>query len=123
MAFLYQLVRHGEVSVIYCRGPMVIGDIDDFRKTAPALIQGPLRLVIHLGEVPYIDSTGLGVLALLCVSTRRRAGDMKVAAPSAQVKEALETTMLGHVFEVHPTVEAAVAAFPTSGRTTTETPK
>ncbi len=111
MTVLDQVVRHGDVEVIRCRGRIVLGETDELRTAALAGIQSTARIVLHLSEVPYIDSTGLGLLAFLCVSARKVSGDMKLVAPSAQVAEILETTMLGSVFDIYPSEEAALAAF------------
>ncbi len=111
MPVVDQLVRHGEVTVIYCRGRIILGETSELHDAALAAIRNTGRLVIHLSEVPYIDSTGLGLLAFLCISARKASGDVKLVAPSAQVAEVLDTTMLGTVFEIYPTEEAALAAF------------
>ncbi len=111
MPVVEQLVRHGDVMVIYCRGRIILGETSDLHDASLAAIQDTGRLVIHLSEVPYIDSTGLGLLAFLCISARKASGDVKLVAPSAQVADVLDTTMLGTVFEVYPTEEAALAAF------------
>lgn len=66
---------------------------------------------MNLGEVPYIDSSGLGLMAYLCICARKLSGDVKLVAPSKQVSEVLKTTMLGTVFEVYPTDQAALEAF------------
>lgn len=111
MSVLTQVVKHGKVTVLYCRGSLVIGKTEDLHSAALAAIQDTGQVIIHLGEVSYIDSTGLGMLAFLCVSARKLSGDVKLVAPSAQVADVLETTMLGTVFDVHPTEQAALAAF------------
>lgn len=111
MTVLAQVVKRGEVAVLYCRGAMKIGETIELHNAALAAIQDTGRVVIHLGEVPYIDSTGLGVLAFLCVSARKTSGDVKLVAPSPQVADVLETTMLGTVFDIYPTEQAALAAF------------
>ncbi len=120
MPVVEQLVRHGDVMVIYCRGRIILGETSDLHDAALAAIQDTGRLVIHLSEVPYIDSTGLGLLAFLCISARKASGDVKLVAPSAQVADVLDTTMLGTVFEVYPTEEAALAAFATPPRASTK---
>ncbi len=111
MPMLDKVIRGNEVEVIYCRGRIVLGETDELRTAALAGIQSTGRIVLHLSEVPYVDSTGLGLLAFLCVSARKVSGDIKLVAPSPQVAEILETTMLGSVFDIYPTEEAALTAF------------
>ncbi len=71
------------------------------------------QVVIHLGEVSNIDSSGLGLLASLCVSARKVSGDVKLIAPSAQVAESLKITKLGGVLDIYPTEQAALEALTT----------
>jgi anti-sigma B factor antagonist len=101
----------GDVAVIACAGPVVAGACGELHTAAVAAIEKTGKVVLDLAGVPYIDSTGLGMLAFLCVSARRRSGDLKLAGANAQVRDVLETTMLGRVFDMHPTADAARAAF------------
>jgi anti-sigma B factor antagonist len=109
----YQIVWRGKLALIYCCGRLVAGETDEFRDVALHAIQTTARVVLHLASVPYIDSTGLGLLAYLCAAARRQAGDLRLVAPSAQLQELLRITMLGQMFHVYLTEEAAVVAFST----------
>ena len=66
-------------------------------------------LVVDLAGVTFIDSTGLGVL----VGARNRAselgGSISVVVTSDRVLKLFRITGLDAVFEVHPSIEAAVA--------------
>ena len=105
--------RH-DVAVIYCPERIIADEIQELRTSAVGAIEKTGRVICQLERVKFIDSVGLGLLASLCLSARKRAGDVKLVAPSGGVKEILEITLLGRVFAVHPTVEAAVAAFSTA---------
>jgi anti-sigma B factor antagonist len=101
--------------VIYCPERIVAGATEELHTAAKDAIEDTARVVLQLEPVRHIDSTGLGLLAWLCVSARKRSGDVKLVAPPPHVKQILELSMIGRVFTVYPTVEAAVAAFsPTS---------
>ncbi len=102
------------VAVVYCPERIVAGATQDLRAAVMHAIEGGGRVILQMESVQYIDSTGLGLLAWLCVSARKRSGDVKLVAPSAPVQELLEITMLGRVFTSHPTVEAALTAFSTA---------
>ena len=56
--------------------------------------------VIDLAEVPFIDSTGLGVLVSGLKAARRADGDLRLAAPSPQVRKLLRLTTLDRVFTI-----------------------
>lgn len=109
-----QVVRHGNVIVIDCRGPLVAGQTADIRTAATDAIAETGCVILDLHSVARMDSAGLGLLARLCASARGRSGDVKLVAPSAQVAELLEITLQGRLLTVHPTVEAALAAFSTA---------
>ena len=85
------------------------GEID--LHTAPALREAALEalrqhgptLRLDLGEVTFMDSTGIEVL----LATRRRAelegGSMTLCRPTAPVRRILEVTGLEQMFTIAPT--------------------
>lgn len=71
------------------------------------------KIVLDLGGVPLMDSSGLGVLAqfhAICVHAEPRI-KFVLARPSSKVAEYLEITHVNTVFTSFATVEAAVASF------------
>ena len=86
----------------------VAGEID--LHTAPALREAALEAVRHngttlrldLGDVTFMDSTGIEVL----LATRRRAelegGSMTLVRPTAAVRRILEVTGLSQLFTISP---------------------
>lgn len=111
-----QVVRQSGVAVIYCPARIVAGLTEDLRIAAKNEIEHTPRVILQLESVRHIDSTGLGLLGWLCVSVRKRSGDVKLVAPSPHVRELLEVTMIGSLFAIYPTVEAALAAFSLADR-------
>ncbi len=94
----------------------VDGEVDMF--TAPklreALIQsieqGHERLVVDLGDVSFMDSTGLGVLIGALRRIRERSGEMSLVCSSRPVLRVLEVTGLHNVFTIHESLEGALNA-------------
>lgn len=71
--------------------------------------ENPVRLVVDLGEVQFVDSTALGVL----VEARSRMEDKQaflLAAPGAETRRALEVSGLDRHFNVHRSVDDALAS-------------
>ena len=69
----------------------------------------PPRLVVDLGGVTFIDSTGLGVL----IEARSRLENQDaflLAAPGLETRRALEVSGLDRHFSVHASVDEALAA-------------
>jgi anti-sigma B factor antagonist len=102
------------------------GEIDVY--TAPQLRerlislvdQGARRVVVDLGRVEFLDSTGLGVL----VGARRRLGgtngELFLVCGQERLLKIFRITGLDRVFTLYPTVAAATAGDP--GGATPEAP-
>jgi anti-sigma B factor antagonist len=73
------------------------------------LVRGPVHLVIDLGDVDFIESTGLGAL----VGGRRRAeavnGSLSLVCIEDRLLQVFRITGLDKVFTIFDTVDAAVA--------------
>jgi anti-sigma B factor antagonist len=91
------------------------GELDLYNSTevANALAQAgsdsPSRLVVDLGEVTFMDSTMLGTL----VEAQKGVGAgtrFMLAAPSTDVRRALDVSGLARHFDVRESVEDALAA-------------
>ncbi|MFJ8043345.1 STAS domain-containing protein [Kitasatospora sp. NPDC096147] len=90
------------------------GDLD-IESLAPAeqvlgeaLRSGPATLVIDLEQVGFCDSSGLNLLLKVRVDAKAADVGLRLAAPSAPVRRLLELTGAEAVFELHPSVRAAL---------------
>jgi anti-sigma B factor antagonist len=71
---------------------------------------GRPTLVVDLSETEFMDSSGLGALVAGLKTARQAGGDLRVAAPTAQVEMVFQLTRLDRVLRPYPTVEGAVGA-------------
>jgi anti-sigma B factor antagonist len=69
--------------------------------------QGLRKLVLDFSGLEFIDSAGIGVLAVCCGSREREGGRVAVAGATGKVKELLELTHLNHVAAMYPDVVSA----------------
>jgi anti-sigma B factor antagonist len=69
------------------------------------------NVVIDLKTVSFINSSGLGMLIGGLTTLRRSGGDLKLARASKKVENLLEMTKLLKVFNLHKSVNDAVASF------------
>jgi len=69
------------------------------------------QIVLDLGNVTRIDSSGLGTLVALYASARKIGGDIKLANLGNHIKEALRITRLVTVFDIFDRTDDAVASF------------
>ncbi|MHB9133222.1 MAG: STAS domain-containing protein [Armatimonadota bacterium] len=70
--------------------------------------QGCSHLLINLHRTVYIDSTGLGTLVGLMRRAREQGGEVRLIAPSPQVRRLLEITRLTNAFAIDRSEEEAV---------------
>ncbi len=77
------------------------------------------HLVLDLGKVTQIDSTGLGVLVGLHASARSAGGGIKLANLNPHLRDVLGITRLLTIFEVFDNAEDAAGTFnPLAGQVT-----
>jgi anti-sigma B factor antagonist len=68
------------------------------------------QVVVDLGEVGFMDSTGLGALIGMLKRVALRGGDLRLARPRPNVKLVLEITRANKIFAIFATVAEALAA-------------
>jgi len=104
--------EHGRVTVLAPRGRLDMASAPAFREQVKQLIEsGTIRLVVDLGEVSFVDSSGLGAVIGGLKVARQAGGDLRVARANQQVMLVLDLTSLNRVLRPYTTVEEAVAAF------------
>ena len=94
----------------------VSGEIDVY--TAPQLREclseledaGHSRLLIDLENVDFLDSTALGVLVGALKKARADEGSMALVCSQERLLKIFRITGLTKVFDIHDSVESAVAA-------------
>jgi anti-sigma B factor antagonist len=71
---------------------------------------GISKVVIDLGGVKWINSSGLGVLMAAMTTLKNSEGQMKLANVTEKVESLLMITQLMRIFETYDTIDRAVAA-------------
>jgi anti-sigma B factor antagonist len=102
----------GRVTIVHCNGRIVAGGESESLRTHVAwLLRDRRAIVLHLGEVGFIDSSGLGTIVRTLTSTRQVHGDLKLCNVPEHVRKVLELSHLTKLFDTHESEENAVAAF------------
>ena len=103
----------GDVMVINCNGRIVAGaEVQWLQSHLAKVMPGHRDVVLHMEQVSFVDSSGLGALVRLVGGARANGGDIKLAALPAAVRKALEMTNLLPLFETYESeAEAIVAAY------------
>jgi anti-sigma B factor antagonist len=76
--------------------------------------QGHTRLIVDLGHVPYVDSSGLGAIVAAMKRARAAQGDLMLCALQNEVRLILELTGLTKQMAVHPGRQEAMASWRSS---------
>jgi anti-sigma B factor antagonist len=102
----------GRVTVVCCNGRIVSGgESEALRAHVAWLLHDRRSIVLHLGEVVFIDSSGLGTMVRTLTSVRQAHGDLKLCNVPEHVRKVLELSHLTKLFDSHESEEKAVAAF------------
>jgi len=105
--------QNGDVSIVDVGGKITLGDGSvAIREAVKALIaNGSKKIVLNLGEVTYIDSSGIGELVSAFTTVSNGGGNLKLLNLTKRVQDLLQITKLYTVFEVFNDEAAAVASF------------
>jgi anti-sigma B factor antagonist len=103
----------GDVTILDMKGKMTLGDGDEMlRAKINAIIQaGAKRIVLNLGDVPYIDSAGLGEVVRTYTTVSRQGGVLKLLNLTKRIQDLLAITKLLTVFETFENENEAVKSF------------
>jgi len=112
MALTIAEEQRKDVTILKLSGRLVLGDeSNDLRSTIKrSLDAGNKKIIVDLGEVPYMDSAGLGTLVSAFASVSNAGGSMKLANISKKIHDILNITKLVTVFDVHDSVASAMKA-------------
>lgn len=103
--------QEGNVWIVAPNGPIVIGPSErTMNETIGRLLADhKFNIVIDMGGVPRIDSSGVDTLVNACRRTREHGGDAKLARLTPRIKHLLHITQLTSVFDIYEDVAQATS--------------
>lgn len=103
----------GDVTVVDVSGRITLGEgSSTLRDTLRDLVaSGNKKILLNLGEVSYIDSSGIGELVSGFTSVSNAGGTLKLLGLTKRVKDLLQITKLYTVFDVHEEEAHAIRSF------------
>ncbi len=103
----------GGVTLLDLSGKIMGGeDYDVFQGKVKSLVaEGKIDLLLDMGGVDWVNSTGLGILVAGYTTLRKNNGRMKICCVSRRVDDILIVSGLKRVFEVFDSREEAIASF------------
>ena len=104
----------GPVTVLDLDGKLVLGDGDMLLKDKvhSLVFQGRKQLLLNLGGVSYVDSSGLGALVATMVTAKNNGGQIKLVNLTKRLQDLLSIAKLLTVFETFDNEAEAVRSFP-----------
>src|SRR4051794_9056101 len=107
-----QREREGIV-ILDIKGRLIVGEpVAALREKIRELAEsGQTNIILNLGDVDYIDSTGLGGLVISYTSLKKAGGALKLLNLTRRNIELLVLTKLTTVFEVFDDEQDAVNSF------------
>lgn len=104
--------RHGAVTVLRPRGPLVQTDADQFRKRAAEVMAKSLgRFVIDASGIAYTDSRGLEVLVEVSEELAQGGQVLRLCGAAETLREVFDLTEISGLFEHYADVSTAVRSF------------
>jgi anti-sigma B factor antagonist len=103
----------GDVTVIDVAGRITLGEGSSVLRDAmrDLVSKGQKKILLNLGEVSYIDSSGIGELVSGFTTVTNSGGALKLLNLNKRVKDLLQITKLYTVFDVHEDEAGAIRSF------------
>jgi anti-sigma B factor antagonist len=114
MPSLYSTTREtGDVTLVDLSGRISLGEGSALlRKTVRDLVDANrLKILLNLGDVNYIDSSGIGELVSGFTAVRNRGGELKLLNLTKKINDLLQITKLFTVFDIYTDETTAVNSF------------
>ena len=101
------------VTVVDLSGRITLGEGSIVLKDTvrDLLSKGNKKLLLNLGDVNYIDSSGIGELVAAFTTVRNQGGELKLLNLTKKVHDLLQITKLYTVFDVKDDEATAIESF------------
>jgi anti-sigma B factor antagonist len=101
------------VTVLDLSGRITLGEGSVIlRDTIRDLIgRGERKILLNLGDVTYIDSSGIGELVSAFTTVRNQGGELKLLNLTKKVHDLLQITKLYTVFDIKDDEASAIKSF------------
>jgi len=118
MSLIVKTRKVDNVVVMDLSGKLTIGEpVMQLRDALRVQVaEGDSKFIVNLGDVSYVDSSGLGELVSSYTTVRNKGGDVKLLKLTAKIKDLLQMTKLLTVFDVYDDEAKAVASLKGSAK-------
>jgi anti-sigma B factor antagonist len=103
----------GDVTILDLSGKITIGEGSvQLREAVRQLLEnGRKKILLNLGDVSYVDSSGIGELVSSYTTANKSEGQLKLLNLTKKIQDLLAITKLLTVFEIHESEDAALGSF------------
>jgi anti-sigma B factor antagonist len=103
----------GDITVVTLTGQILLddGDLAFGRYVRDLISRERTRLVLDLGEVTYIDSSGIGMLAAMLKTVRQGGGDIRLLHLTRRSQRLFGMMKLLFAFETFDDEETALRSY------------
>ena len=104
----------GNVVIVDVSGKITLGDMGDAQlkdKMRSLVQQGHKNVLLNLGDVPYVDSAGLGEIVQAYATVNKNGGSLKLVNTTKRIKDLLSITKLLTVFDTFDTEAEGIDSF------------
>lgn len=103
----------GGVTVVDMSGRITLGEGSVVLREAvkDLLTKGQKKILLNLGDVTYIDSSGIGELVSAFTSVRNQGGELKLLKLTKKVHDLLQITKLYTVFDIKDDEASAIQSY------------
>ena len=110
----------GSVTVLDLNGKLVLGDGDTLLKDKihSLVFQGRKQIILNMGGVSYVDSSGLGSLVASSVTAKNNGAQIKLLSLTKRLQDLLSIAKLLTVFDTYDSEAEALGTFPAQTTTT-----
>src|SRR6185436_4718004 len=101
------------VTIVDCSGRITLGEGSVILKDVvrELLSKGQKKILLNLGDVNYVDSSGIGERVSAFTTVRNQGGELKLLNLTKKVHDLLQITKLYPVFDVKDDEASAVNSF------------
>ena len=103
----------GEITILDLSGRITLGEgsvtvRDEVRNV---IATGSKKILLNLGDINYIDSSGIGELVSAFTTVKNSGGELKLLNLTKKVHDLLQITKLYTVFDVKDDEATAISSF------------
>lgn len=111
MFFTYTSKKEGNIHILTLKGDLIDKNQADklIEEVNETILNNHIRFVVDLGNLKYLNSSGLTILIQILTKARKAGGEAVIANVGKRIKELLVITKLNTVFTVADTVEQGIA--------------